>query len=260
MTNRTRAVFFDLGGTLFSNMEILRVSTPLLPKAARRLGVEGGAKRAGLAYVHATRQANKRYVDRPFYMHRDFFFDTYRLFAKIFDREASSEFLEWFYESQREVMAENLVLREDCRETLLALRDRGLVLSLVSNIDRDFLEPMLRNLDLKALLDHWTSSEEARSCKPDPAIFHHALRKAGCREEEAMFVGDSRVHDIQGARAVGMTTVLITEEGGVSHLDDEDFDAQPDHVIAQLSELLDLVEGRDSPVEYANTSSRREST
>ena len=33
MTNRTRAVFFDLGGTLFSNLEILRISTPLLPEA-----------------------------------------------------------------------------------------------------------------------------------------------------------------------------------------------------------------------------------
>jgi len=246
MTNRTRAIFFDLGGTLFSNLEILRVSTPLLPEAARRLGIKGGMKRAGLAYVQATRQANESYVNRPFYMHRDFFLDTYRLFAKVFDQEASSEFLEWFYEAQRETMAANLVLREDCLETLHALRDRGLILSLVSNIDQDFLEPMLRNLGLEALLDHWTSSEEAESCKPDPGIFHHALRKAGCRKEEVMFVGDSRVHDIQGARAVGMTTVLISEEGGVSHLDDEDFDAQPDHVIANLSELLDLVDERDS--------------
>ena len=39
---------------------------------------------------------------------------------------------------------------------------------------------------------------------------------------------------------------LIAEEGGVSHLDDESFDAQPDHVIANLSELLDLVDERDS--------------
>ena len=38
MTYRTRAVFFDLGGTLFSNLEILRICTPLLPQAARRLG------------------------------------------------------------------------------------------------------------------------------------------------------------------------------------------------------------------------------
>lgn len=246
MTHRTRAVFFDLGGTLFSNLEILRISTPLLPEAARRLGVEGEASRSGLAYVQATRRVNESYVNRPFYMHRDLFYDTYRFFAEFFEQEASSEFIDWFYKAQRKTMAENLVLREDCRETLLALRDRGLILSLVSNIDQDFLEPMLRNLGLEELLDHWTSSEEAGSCKPDAGIFHHALRKAGCRKEEVVFVGDSRVHDIQGARAVGMTSVLIAEEGGVSHLDDEHFDAQPDHVIANLSELLDLVAARDA--------------
>jgi HAD superfamily hydrolase (TIGR01509 family) len=193
--------------------------------------------------MQATRQANERYVNRPFYMHRALFLDSYRLFANAFGQEASGEFLDWFYEAQRETVVGKLVLREDCLATLHALRDRGLILSLVSNIDEDYLEPMLRSLGLFSLLDHWTSSEEAQSCKPDPNIFHHALRKAGCRKEEVMFVGDSRVHDIQGARLLGMTTVLITEEGGVSQLDDEDFDAQPDHVIASLCELLDLVGG-----------------
>ena len=244
MTNRTRAVFFDLGGTLFSNLEILRISTPLLPEAARRLGVKGGGKRAGLAYVQATRRVNESYVNRPFYMHRDFFLDTYRLFAKVFDQEASSEFLEWFYEAQRETMAANLVLREDCLETLDALRSSGFQLSLVSNIDDDFLDPMLENLGLRPYFDHWISSEAARSCKPDAGIFRQALQLTGSATEEAVFVGDSRIHDIQGARAVGIRSILITEEGGVSHLDDENFRAEPDHVIAELSEVKEIVGAR----------------
>jgi hypothetical protein len=33
---------------------------------------------------------------------------------------------------------------------------------------------------------------------------------------------------------------LISEEGGVSHLDDENFLADPDHIIGALSELLEL--------------------
>lgn len=246
MTNRTRAVFFDLGGTLFSNLEVLRVSLPLLAEATRRLGVEGGLRRAGLAFLQATRQANESYVNRPFYLHRDLFLDSYRLFAKAFGQEASSEFLAWFYEAQRESVVSNLSLREDCLETLRALRERGLLLSLVSNIDDDYLEPMLDNLGLRPLFDQWTSSQEAGSCKPDPKIFWHALRKARCQEEEVVFVGDSRVHDIQGASALGMTAVLITEEGGVSQLDEEELDVQPDHVIESLSELLDVVNGRDS--------------
>jgi FMN phosphatase YigB (HAD superfamily) len=56
-----------------------------------------------------------------------------------------------------------------------------------------------------------------------------------------IFVGDSRVHDIQGARAVGIRSVLISEEGGVSHHDDENFLAEPDYVIRALSEVKEIV-------------------
>jgi HAD superfamily hydrolase (TIGR01549 family) len=154
---------------------------------------------------------------------------------------ASEEFGEWFYSAQREVMVGGMVLRDDCLETLEVLRSQGLLLALVSNIDDDFLEPMLEHLGLRPYFDDTISSELAGSCKPDARIFHYALERTSCGPEEAMFVGDSRVHDIQGARAVGLRSVLITEEGGVSHLDDESFEAEPDHVIRALSELPGIV-------------------
>ena len=251
--NGIRAVFFDLGGTLLSNIQIPLVCMPVLEEAASRLGVEGGISGIGQAFVVASRQTNANYVNRPYYLHRDLFLDTSRVLLEVLGREQSEEFSDWFCRAQREVMIAQLVLRDDCFETLAALRSLGFLLAIVSNIDDDYLEPMMENLGLRPYFDHWISSEAAGSCKPDPGIFHHALRKAGCRKEEVVFVGDSRIHDIQGARAVGMTAVLITEEGGVSHLDDEDFDAQPDHVIANLSELLDLVDGRDSGSEDDHT-------
>ncbi len=244
MTSQLRAIFFDLGGTLFSNRDIPRVNGPALVEAGQRLGVEGGFGEIGLAYVQAAREVNARYMRRPYYLHRDHFYDTYRVFAKRLDRTASDEFLDWFYRAQRKAMVEELRLRDDCIATLRALRDKGLILSIVSNIDDDFLDGMLHNLELEPLFDHWLSSQAAQSCKPDAGIFKSALQQAGCDVDEVMFVGDSRIHDIQGAGALGMTTVLLVEEGGGSHLDDQDFDAEPDHVIASLSELLGLVEAR----------------
>jgi putative hydrolase of the HAD superfamily len=244
MTSRIRAIFFDLGGTLFSNRDIPRVNGPAILEAAKRLDVEGDFGQIGMAYVLAAREVNDLYMRRPYYLHRDHFYDTYRVFARNFEREASDEFLEWFYEAQLEAMVEGLALREDCVETLRALRERGFILSIVSNIDDDYLEGMLEKLELKPLFDHWISSQQAQSCKPDAKIFECALGQAGCRAEEVIFVGDSRIHDIQGARALGMTTVLLAEQGGVSHLDDEGFEAEPDHVISKLSEMLDIVDAR----------------
>jgi HAD superfamily hydrolase (TIGR01509 family) len=247
MANSTRAIFFDLGGTLFSNKDIPRVNGPVLMETARRLGVEGGFGEIGMAYVRAAREVNDRYMRRSYYLHRDHFYDTYRLFVTGLDREVTDEFLDWLYAAQREAMVTGLRLRDDCVATLQALRERGLTLSIVSNIDDDYLSGMLRNLGLEPLFDHWLSSQAARSCKPDRGIFEAALRQADCRADEVVFVGDSRIHDIAGARAAGMTAVLLAEEGGVSHLDDFDFDAEPDFVVTQLGELLPLVAGGKTP-------------
>jgi HAD superfamily hydrolase (TIGR01549 family) len=240
-----RAVLFDLGGTLFSNRDIPRVCMPVLKEAARRLDVAGGLSRVGPAFLEATRITNADYLGRPFYLHRDLFIDTARRLVELLGLPPSDEFGEWFYAAQREVMIRGMVLRRDCLETLEVLRSRGLLLVLVSNIDDDFLEPMLEHLSLRPRFDHWISSERAGSCKPHSGIFHYALARAGCGPDQAVFVGDSRVHDIQGARAVGLRSVLITEEGGVSHLDDENFRAEPDHVIRALSELPRLVGASD---------------
>lgn len=237
----TRAIFFDLGGTLFSNKDIPRVNGPVLMEAAQRLGVEGGFGEIGMAYVLAAREVNDLFMRRPYYLHRDHFYETYRRFVAGLDREITDEFLDWFYVAQREAMVTGLRLRDDCVATLRTLRERGFILSIVSNIDEDYLAGMLENLGLEPLFDHWLSSEVAQSCKPDREIFEAALRQADCRADEVVFVGDSRIHDIRGARAVGMKAVLLAEEDGVSHLDDADFDAEPDFVVTQLGELPAVV-------------------
>jgi putative hydrolase of the HAD superfamily len=234
-----RAVFFDLGGTLFSNRQIPQACMPVLEAASDRLGVEGGLQTLGRAFVESTQATNATYVDRPYYLHRDLFLDTARRMLDALGLDPSDEFGDWFYRSQRAVVTTQMLLREDCLETLTALRSRGLQLSIVSNIDDDYLEPMMENLGLIPYFDHWTSSESARSCKPDPGIFENAMEKADCAPDEVLFVGDSRVHDIQGSRRVGIRSALLAE-GGFSHLDDPDLEVEPDHVIKSLSELLEL--------------------
>jgi HAD superfamily hydrolase (TIGR01509 family) len=239
-----QAIFFDLGGTLFSNRQIPMACMPVLEEAAQRLGIEKGVAGIGHAFLEATRVTNERYMEQPYYLHRDLFIDTVAHLLEALGHESSDEFCEWFYQAQREVIIGQMVLREDCLETLGALRSSGFHLSLVSNIDDDFLVPMLENLGLAPYLDYWISSEAAGSCKPHAGIFRHALERSGRAPEEVVFVGDSRVHDIQGARALGIRSILISEEGGVSHLDDENFSAEPDHVIGELSELKEIVGAR----------------
>ena len=126
---------------------------------------------------------------------------------------------------------------EGVRDTLAALRGRDLHLGIVSNIDEDQFQPLWERIGLGPHFDAVTTSEEARSCKPHPGIYRHALGKAGnVAPEEVVFVGDSVEYDVVGAKALGMTTVLITEGpnqagGGID----------PDHVIEAIPELLHIV-------------------
>ena len=45
--------------------------------------------------------------------------------------------------------------------------------------------------------------------KPHPSIFEAALSQAGVAAAQSVMVGDSLMHDIEGARRVGMRGVLV---------------------------------------------------
>lgn len=238
--NDTRAVFFDFGGTLFSYADVWgRSFYPILLEALERLGVDAEPKRAGAAFRDATRETFVEFRDRAYYLHRELYESTFERFARALGAETASQQLDWFHERQRRLVVENFQLRPDCLAVLGALRERGLHVAIVSNIDDDYLAPMIARAKLAGCLDAWTSSEEARSCKPDRAIFEVALGKAGVAAGECFFVGDSEEHDIAGARALGMQTALIQE--GDFQAPGSGVRAQAHHRIGSLSELLPIV-------------------
>ena len=236
-----RAVFFDFGGTLFSYTDVWgRNFYPILLEAMQRLGVESEAERAGPAFRDATRETFVEFRDRAYYLHRDLYQSIFTHFARTLGGEASPEQLDWFHERQRSLVVEQFQLRPDCLAVLGSLHGSGLHVAIVSNIDDDYLVPMIARVDLEKSLDAWTSSEEAQSCKPDPGIFEVALGKAGVEASECFFVGDSEEHDIAGARALGMQTVLIQE--GDLEAPGSGVRAEAHHRIRTLSELLPIVE------------------
>ncbi|MFQ5698358.1 MAG: HAD family hydrolase [Myxococcota bacterium] len=239
------AVFFDFGGTLFSYSRVQgRAFYPILIDALERLGLDLEPRAAGRAYRKASADAFEAYAPRPYYLHRDLFHETLRSWVRSLggdEARADAVFLDWFHERQRCLVRDGFELRSGCLEVLRALRAWGLHTAIVSNIDDDYLEPMVERAGLRAELDAWTSSEEARSCKPDPQIFRHALRKAGVRAREVLFVGDSPQHDIAGARSLGMATVLIREPGVASPGGSGLPAVAPDFTIEQLGELLPIV-------------------
>jgi putative hydrolase of the HAD superfamily len=105
---------------------------------------------------------------------------------------------------------ENFFLYDDALPTLAGLRAHGLRLGLVSNGQRD-LEEFARHHALD--VDVCVGSFHHGYVKPHRSIFEAALTALGVEPVDAAMVGDSAEDDIAGARALGMTAVLLDRDG-----------------------------------------------
>lgn len=102
----------------------------------------------------------------------------------------------------------HFALYSDVLPALEALKGRGMIMGVISNIDRD-IRPACRDLGLEPYISHIVTSRDVGSEKPRPPIFRAALREAGVPAAEALYVGDQPDCDVAGARGVGMQPVLI---------------------------------------------------
>ena len=100
------------------------------------------------------------------------------------------------------------VLFDDVLSTLKTLKERRLILGLITNATKDMVATY-RKLGLEPYLEFVVTSQEAGANKPAPPIFLAALEKGGVEAAEAVHVGDQYELDVVGARGVGINPVLI---------------------------------------------------
>jgi HAD superfamily hydrolase (TIGR01509 family) len=105
-------------------------------------------------------------------------------------------------------------LYDDVAPVLTQLSQSGLIVGAISNSHRS-LDAFCEHFSLRGLITVAVSSAEHGYMKPHRSIFDAALAKAGVRPEEAVMVGDSIRHDIDGALAIGMRAVLLRRSGEV---------------------------------------------
>jgi 2-haloalkanoic acid dehalogenase type II len=233
-----RAVLFDFGGTLYDYTCLQNAERESLLDLVGWAGLEAEPLAIQRAHRDAMRQVFRTYLPQPFYFHRDLFRDALAGMLENLGAQPDAELLDRYRGVQWQRHARDFTLRPGVHETLAELRRRGLHLGIVSNIDEDQLAHMIDLADLRPHFHSLLSSEHARSCKPDQAIYEEALRRAGCAPDEALFVGDTLLQDIAGAHRMGMQSALIW------HREDREpptDGVRPTHVIRQIPEILALV-------------------
>ncbi|MFQ5950954.1 MAG: HAD family hydrolase [Candidatus Geothermarchaeales archaeon] len=123
---------------------------------------------------------------------------------------------------------------DDVPETLRRIKKKGHTIGLISNTDED-LRPFLAKDGLLPLFDAVLLSFEVGRIKLDPEIFLEAATGLKLRPRKCVHIGDDVTYDVEGAKAAGMTPILIDRKGRTegSKLDGT--------LISSLNELLDLI-------------------
>ena len=101
-----------------------------------------------------------------------------------------------------------MALYKDVAPALNELKERGLVLGLISNVDRD-IDADYEKLGLANWLQLKITSKDVGFTKPRPEIFQAAVKEAGVKPAEAIYVGDQYDIDVVGANGAGMRGILI---------------------------------------------------
>jgi putative hydrolase of the HAD superfamily len=233
---RPDVIFLDLGDTLVrahpSWADVYRSVFP-------RFGIE--ATSADLERVLRTAPWD---VEGPFEATEAASFDR----VKAFDQTVMSalgydDLPDEFFRALEEAFGHRSAwhIFPDVVPALDAMREAGIRLGVISNWVWGAPE-LLHDLELASHFEALIISARVGYQKPDPAIFEHAMELMRVTPDRAIHVGDSFSADVQGARAVGITPVLIdrrVREPGHTHGQAPDGDDVA--IIGDLDDLLGLI-------------------
>ena len=131
--------------------------------------------------------------------------DVGRILTERFpDRDVDGAMQMW---SRRtgELFPEVLEIVQACKSKIPV----GLVTNATTKLDQD-----LESLGIADLFDHVINASEVGSVKPEPGIYHHALKLAGIEPHEAFFI-DDRPENVEAAERLGWAGHVFENADGL---------------------------------------------
>jgi phosphoglycolate phosphatase len=119
-------------------------------------------------------------------------------------------------------------------ECLDWLRERGVMLSIITNKPAQFIEPLLEEKGLSGYFQWLIGGDTLPQKKPDPAALLWVMKQAGVEPSASLFIGDSRT-DVLAAKAAAVPCVGLTY--GYNH-GEPIANEQPALVLDDLRELV----------------------
>lgn len=166
------------------------------------------------------------------------------------DEQAKAIAHRHFDDCYRKYVGEVRPFEDGVRDKLLALRELGVKLGLISNRKREFMEHEVRLIDNGTwvdLFDTMACGDDVERRKPAPDLLLAALRTLGMRPgTDCWYVGDSTT-DVIAANEAGVTSVFYNgakwDQAWIDKIfpDTIRHPHKPDAVVDDFGELLDMV-------------------
>jgi putative hydrolase of the HAD superfamily len=199
---RARAVFFDVDFTLIYPGPTFRGEG--YREFCMRHHIDVDPLRFGEAVANAAPLLDAddgRYTDDLFVVYTRAIIEGMGGVGPQLDACAREIYREW-------AACQHFELYDDVPDVLRELSAAGFRIGLISNSHR-CLASFQSHFELQGLIAATVSSSEHGFMKPHPSIFSAALQLVNVEPREAVMVGDSLRHDVEGALSAGMRGVLL---------------------------------------------------
>lgn len=215
LTDQTRAVLFDLDGTLLDHEAARDAGILAMLSQDRELTDESREH-----YVAVWRENSETLYMR--YLAGEITFEQQRLhrilrFAEIAGLEIPDDDAAWaLFRHYQRGYEDNWRAFDDVAATIARLRELGIPFAVVTNGPGAQQNAKVARLGLTGT--PVIASGELGFSKPDPRIFEIACRAVGQPAEACLMVGDNPSADVIGAQQAGLSAVLISRD---DHIDAE---------------------------------------
>ena len=120
-------------------------------------------------------------------------------------------------------------------ETLKALNERGIKLTIASSRSRSTLVQYVEHLGLSSIITYVLGADDVKQGKPHPEAVNMTLEHFGFKADEAIVVGDT-IFDIEMGQNAGTRSCGVTYGNG-----SRESLSKADYIIDDFAHLLDLI-------------------
>ena len=216
-----KAIIFDAYGTLFD-----------VNSAAEKCKDKIGDKWEGFANFWRTTQLEYTWLRSLMKRHKDF----WQITEDSLDKSIKAFNIDPSMKNDLLNLYKSLSYFKEIPETLKALKEKNLILAILSNGTPSLLEGLVKKNNLDNLFNDIFSIEEVGIYKPDSRVYDLPVKKYKIDKKEIVFLS-ANTWDVSGAGNFGYKSVWVNRNKNIF----DNLDFKPNYEISDLSELLSII-------------------